>query len=90
MTTFASERNRIKAKLLALGRPGRETKWIAPTSKPVLEFHGWVLLHKIKIASLVVGALILGAALAAIGLKAFLVGAFLLWLTVLVLAKPCP
>ena len=87
---FASERERIKAKVITLGKPGGETFSVAPRSKPLFEFNAWVLAHKLRVALVVCLLVLLGAGLGLLGVKALLVGLAAAFLATLVLARPCP
>lgn len=66
MTTFKMARERLRARVIELGRPGEETITVAPKPKPVFEFHGWVLGYKVRTgmvaASLVLAGWLIGAA----------------------------
>jgi len=47
MTTFAARRDRIRARLVTIGRQGEEAKWVVPRDKPIIEFNGYVLWAKL-------------------------------------------
>ncbi len=62
-----------KARTVVLGERGKEPIYVVPRPKPILEFHSWVLMHKLRqgfIAALAVG---LGAIAALLGWQ-FIVG----------------
>lgn len=90
MTTFASSRDRVKAKLIGVGKSGGKVTWVAPRSKPVIEFHWWVLWHKLRVAAGVVTLLLLGAAFSYFGFYPFLVLATVIFVITAIIAKPCP
>ena len=56
-----------KARVVTIGERGKEQVFITPNPKPVLEFHRWVLMHKLRSGMLAAIAVSLGAVSIALG-----------------------
>ena len=87
---LASSRDRIKAKLVAIGRPGSEIKFVAPKAKPIIEIHWWVLAYKLKTALGLGGLLLLGAGLSFLGWPWLWAGVGLAITLAFLISRPCP
>ncbi len=65
--------NPIKARHIVLGARGEKSFEVVPSPKPIVEFHWWVLVEKLKAGGLVVMAFLIGAVAIMLGWKALLV-----------------
>ena len=90
MTTFTSQRDRVKAKLVTIGRPGEQVRQVVPEPSSFIEVKWWVLGHKIRVALGVVFLLCLGAHLGLLGLNWLLWGVGVGAVLALFVARPCP
>ena len=74
LSTFKTLRMGKKARAVTIGERGKETIFITPNPKPMVEVHIWVIREKFKLGALVILALLAGAALVLLGWQILLGG----------------